>query len=133
LIKQAKLSVTCCNAVFEMKYKQHHTLGTVLLAALVIVGLSLSSVQSSTMDIMMSMSSSMDTINSEACDDCPEGDDGIAAGCSSICMIAAFATLPLSINLERILQSERIEVFPVAPRDGPRSTEPNPPKHHDFS
>jgi hypothetical protein len=133
LIKQEKLSVTCCNAVFEMKFKQHHSLATVLLAALVIVGLSLSLVQSSTMDIMMSMSSSMDTVNSEACDDCPEGDDGIAAGCSLICMKAAFATLPLSMDLERILQGDRIEVFPVTPRDGPRDTEPNPPKHHDFS
>jgi len=116
-----------------MKYKQHHSLATVLLAALVIVGLSLSAVQSSTMDIMMSMPSSMDTINSDACDDCPEGDDGIAANCSSICMIAAFATLPLSIDLERILQGDRIEVSPVNPRDGPRTTEPNPPKNHDFS
>jgi hypothetical protein len=48
-------------------------------------------------------------------------------------MIAAFATLPLSIDLERILQGDRIEVSPVNPRDGPRTTEPNPPKNHDFS
>ena len=127
------LNKTCCKAVSLMKLNQRHALFSTLLAVLVAVGLSLSAVQSSTMDIMMSMSADMDDMSSKGCGGCPGGGDDSASGCSSTCMVTAFATLPAIIGMERITPSERFDVFAAMPRDGPRSSEPTPPKHHNFS
>jgi len=116
-----------------MKLKRRHYLFSTLLAVLVAVGLSLSAVQSSTMDIMMSMSADMEDMGSEGCGGCPGGGDDAATSCSTTCMVTAFATLPSTIGMEKMVPADRFEVFAATPRDGPRSSEPNPPKHHNFS
>lgn len=117
-----------------MKLKQRHSLFSTLLAVLVAVGLSLSAVQSSTMDIMMSMSADMEDMGSEGCGGCPgDGDDSATGCCSTTCMVTALATLPAIIGMDKTGPADRFEVFAATPRDGPRSSEPNPPKHHNFS
>jgi len=116
-----------------MKHSQCYTLFSTLLAVLVISSLSLSTVQSSNMKIKMAISADMDGMSSDGYGSCPGGDDAAAANCDTICIVTAFATLPVSENLVRTLQADRFEVFPATPRDGPVSIEPNPPKHHNFS
>ena len=116
-----------------MKLKQRHSLFSTLLAVLVAVGLSLSAVQSSTIDIMMSMSADMEDMGNDGCGGCPDGGDDTATGCSSTCMVTAFAILPVTIGMDKMAPADRFEVCAATPRDGPRSSEPNPPKNHNFS
>jgi len=104
-----------------------------LLAGLVAVSLSLSAVQSHNIAVKMAVSGDMEKMVSEGCDGCPGGADGVASGCTSICMVTVFATLPVSVNLERTIQADRFEVFPTTPRDGPVSSKSNPPKYRNFS
>jgi len=116
-----------------MKLKQRHSLFSSLLAVLVAVGLSLSAIQSSTMDIMMSMSADMEDMGIEGSGDCPGGGDDSETGCSTTCMVTTFATLPVTIGMVKTVPAERFEIFAATPRDGPKSCEPNPPKYQKFS
>jgi len=116
-----------------MKYSQYRTLFSILLAVLVISGLSLSTVQSNNMDIKMSMAHDMDDMNTSGCDNCPGGDDGDAADCMASCVFTAFALLPSFFDEVRIALPGGASFSQSAARDGPVSTEPEPPKPYTYS
>ena len=120
-------------AVDEMKHSRCHTLFSYLLAVLMISGLSLSTVQSNNMDIKMAMSADMDNMKTGGCDSCPGGGDSDAAGCAASCALTVFALLPSLFGLVHMPLPGGYSFSQSAARDGPASTEPDPPKPYKYS
>ncbi len=116
-----------------MKHWLGHNLLAILLAVFVSAGLSLSAVQSNNMAIKMSVSFDMDTMSPDGCEGCAGGGDNGAMGCSASCSVTAFATLPAPVGVESRELPGWFAFFRSTPRDGPVSTDPNPPKSHKFS
>jgi hypothetical protein len=101
---------------------------TLLLALSVAVGASLAVVLSNDMAVKMAVSIDVDEKCSSGCDSCPDGADCKIAACSAL----AFTLCP---TFSSVKSPARLALFPFvqyAPRDGPDSIEPYPPKFHNF-
>jgi len=102
---------------------------TLLLALSVAVGASLAVVLSNDMAVKMAVSIDVDKKCPSGCDCCPEGDDcKVAARCT-------FLSFVLHPMISSVKSPSRLALFPFvqyAPRDGPNSIEPYPPKFHNF-
>jgi hypothetical protein len=98
---------------------------TLLLALFVAVGASLAVVQQSDMAVKMAVSMDADEKCPHGSDGCPDGDDcNIAVCCESF----AFTLCPAIASVNGPAQPDLFPFVQYAPRDGPNSIEPHPPK-----
>jgi hypothetical protein len=111
-----------------MNHSRNHSLFTILLAVLVTTGLGLAAVQANAMGVKMAITADMDNSGSKGCSICPDDGNDSTAACSIPCLATASATLPAALIAEPSTLTEQFVVLHSFPRDGPRTSEPYPPK-----
>ncbi|MDQ6437725.1 hypothetical protein RB623_27045 [Mesorhizobium sp. LHD-90] len=96
-----------------------------LLAALIAIGLSLSSVQAADMTVKMSMTSSMDMSADGDCAGCPDDNPGSKIPCPAVCVAPVLALVPQGPSPAVSVSRLHLEPVPCLSWHG-RQTPPDP-------